>query len=317
MAIPILVALTALLAGVAVLTGALALLGSHRRGQLRRSAAAKMVSFMPTALPGEEWGSLSSFLTQWLRSTSLGQQITTMVTDAELSFSAGRFVTYLGLFATLGAAFGLFFMGNPLTALILAAAGVVIPYLWLQSQAKKRVERFLDQLPEALLTIANAVHAGAGMIQAVEQAADELRQPMSDELRRVIEEFNVGRTLEEALIALRRRIPVEELDSVIAALLIHRRSGGDLGELLTDMATLLKEDVELKREMRVQTAQAQLSARIVGVLPVLLFLWMRAANPEFLAPLTSNWLGIVLLTLAFGLEVVGFIVIQRITVIEE
>jgi len=259
---------------------------------------------------------LSDRVHAWLTEQPQGQKLLELIKEAEVGSDPGKLVLYIGTLA-LGLFFvGALFLGNLLTAMVLAAGIVVISYFWLQRRVAQKWKRFLEQLPEALITISNALSAGASIIQALEQAVQELTSPIQDELRTVVEEVKLGKDLEEALINLRARVPVPALDSIIASVLIQRRSGGNLAELLSETALLLQEDVRLENEMRVLTAQGQMSARLVGLIPLAMFAFLYFFNRAYLQPLLSTTLGMGLLTLALILEVVGFIMIQRIATIK-
>lgn len=260
---------------------------------------------------------LSDRVHAWLAERPQGQRLLELIKEAEVGSDPGKLVLYTGVLALTLFLVGSLFLGNLLTAVVLAAGAVAIPYFWLQRRAAQKWKRFLDQLPEALITISNALSAGASIIQAWEQAVQELTPPIQDELRTVVEEVKLGKDLEEALTDLRARVPVPALDSIIASVLIQRRSGGNLAELLSETALLLQEDVRLENEMRVLTAQGQMSARLVGLMPLALFAFLYFFNRSYLQPLLSTKLGMGLLTIALILEVVGFVATQRIATIQE
>jgi tight adherence protein B len=259
---------------------------------------------------------LSDRVHAWLADRPQGRRLLELIKEAEVGSDPGKLVLYIGTLALVLFLVGALFLGNLLTAVVLAAGAVAIPYFWLQRRAAQKWRHFLDQLPEALVTISNALSAGASIIQALEQAVQELTPPIQDELRTVVEEVKLGKDLEEALTDLRARVPVPALDSIIASVLIQRRSGGNLAELLSETALLLQEDVRLENEMRVLTAQGQMSARLVGFMPLAMFAFLYFFNRAYLQPLLSTTLGMGLLTLALILEVVGFIMIQRIATIK-
>lgn len=234
---------------------------------------------------------------------------------AEMGVSAGQFIINSFVLAAVLLLVGMLFFRDPLAALILGVGGLVAPAVWVSQRTDRTQRRFAEQLPEALTIMSNALIAGSSTIQALEQAALEIKPPLGPELRRVVEEVRVGRSLEEALMSLLRRAPGEELEAVIASFLIQRRTGGNLAELLFDTAALLREDLRLKSEARILTSQARFSAQVVGALPMAVLGFFFFFNPSYVAPLFTTTVGLVLLTAALVLELVGFFVIQRVAAI--
>jgi Flp pilus assembly protein TadB len=189
--------------------------------------------------------------------------------------------------------------------------------LLMQWQARKRWEKFRLQLPEALHVISSALAAGASLNQALGHASREVVGPLKAELTRVVEDVEVGKTLEEGLEDLKRRVPLPEFDMIIASLLIQQRSGGNLAALLNETAELLKEDQRLRREMEVLTSQARASAQLIGFLPIGLFLYLYFFNPSYIAPMVSTQLGMTALVVGLVLEMIGFGVVYRIATYNE
>lgn len=261
-------------------------------------------------------GSLAAQLSAWLSESEYGRRFTQLVREAELGYSPGRILVYAIFLAVILSIIGQILDAGLIITLLLSSMGFIIPYLWLQQQIERKAFLILEQLPEAILVITNALGAGASIQQAFDASVEELPNPIAREFKQVSAEMKVGRGLAEALEHFRQRVNLTALDSIIAAILIQKRSGGNLPELLNEIAALLKEDVELQQEMIVQTSQAKLSARIVGVAPIVVFIFMIIAAPDYMAPMTSSPIGIAMLVGAFLLEALGFYVVQRIGVIE-
>lgn len=196
-------------------------------------------------------------------------------------------------------------------------ATLVGEYFVLGWRARKRWDLFRLQLPEALHVIASALSAGASLNQALLHASKEVLEPLQGELTRVVDDVELGKTLEEALEDLKRRVPLPEFDMIIASLLIQRRSGGNLAALLTETAELLKEDQRLRREMEVLTSQAKASAQLVGFLPLGLFLYMYFFNPGYVEPLVTTELGLTALAIGLVLEMIGFVIVMKIATFSE
>jgi tight adherence protein B len=137
-------------------------------------------------------------------------------------------------------------------------------------------ERFAD----AVASLAAAVRAGASLTQALRHAATEADTPVREGLDGLVADLEVGVPIEEALDTWRTTAPGPDVDLVVGALELHRRSGGDLPAVLDQVTTSMRERVSIAREVRSLTAQARLSAWILGLLPVgfFAFLWVTARN---------------------------------------
>lgn len=205
-------------------------------------------------------------------------------------------------------------------ALIAALVGVVVGYnvpkVYVNRRRKGRVERLNAQLPEALTIISNALKAGFGLLQALDNAADNLSHPISTELKRTIHEMNVGSSAEEALVALSERSGSYDLDIVVTAILVQRTVGGNLGEILDTVADTMRERIRIKGEIQTLTAQQKLTGIVIGLLPIVVGAIFMVTSPGYIDPLFTTLLGKLLVGFAVVLETVGVMIIQRILNIE-
>jgi len=200
---------------------------------------------------------------------------------------------------------------NVLSTILIFLGLLIISIYVLRQRSHRRIEIFKEQLPIALITVANAMSAGTSLEKALERAAEETPPPLSPELRRVVEDMQVGYTLEQALEGLRKRVPLEELDAILASILIQRRTGGNLPDLLENTARILQRDIRLRRDLMVLTAQTRVSAQIVGLAPFVLGALFLATNPSYRQVALKNPLGIALIFIALFLEVIGYFAIRR------
>lgn len=261
-------------------------------------------------------GSIASRLSTWLLEFEFGQRFTDLVARAEIGYSPGRIFLYIILMTLILGVIGQLLNAGLIVSLLLMATGGVIPFFWLQGQTEKRNLLIYEQLPDSIDVVANALSAGASIQQAFEASLSELPYPIVSEFSQINAEMKVGSSLAEALENFRNRVPLSALDNIIAAILIQKRSGGNLPELLTEISDLLKEDFSLQRELGVETSQAQMSARVVGIAPIVVFIVMYIFNPEYMRPMTSTTLGITMLVGAFLMEALGYYLVQRVSSIE-
>lgn len=183
---------------------------------------------------------------------------------------------------------------------------------WLRRVIAKEQERLKSQLPEVLDYVAAALSAGSGFTQALEHAVRESSPPISLELKSVVDQVGVGVGLDEALLRLNERLGLVELKTIILALSMHRRAGGNLVELLENAKEMLRERIALGQQVLAETAQARLSGTIVGLLPVFVMGIVCLMDPGFVAPLFRTWQGESLLLSAALADGIGFVLIRRI-----
>lgn len=251
-----------------------------------------------------------------LQHNSLARSIARDLNRARVALKVGEFLTVSVLLAAAGYSLGSVFAGSPIASAGLAALGAYLPKLYLNRKIAQRVEAVERQLVDMLALCANSVRSGWGFLQALEQVAAELPAPISEEARQVLEEVRLGANPEDALAALQERIPSYDLELVITAVNIHRRTGGNLAEMMDTIAHTIRERVKLLGEVRGITAESRLSAWVLSLLPIALLLILTALNPDYLSPLLTDPRGRVVLMSAGVLEVLGIAMLRRLSRVE-
>lgn len=224
-----------------------------------------------------------------------GREITSNLTlrlrNAGVEMTAGSLVLMIGisagLFLLLGRAIG----GNIIGAAVGTAIGVSLPLVWLGMKASKRLEAFQDQLPDAIDMLVSAMKAGYSFQAAMKFIGEEVPEPLGPEFARFYEEQRLGMEVRTALLAMQERIDSLDLRMFVTAILIQRETGGNLGEVLGKIGTLMRERSALKGEIRTLTAESKLSARILGALPFVVFGLVNLLNPGFMRPMLETDLG--------------------------
>lgn len=214
-----------------------------------------------------------------------------------------------------GLAMGLIFR-FPLLAIPGSVIGYMIPKIWVNNKRKRRVKAFNDALPDMIMTIVGSLKAGYSFVQAMKTVAEESESPVKDEVTVFLKEMNYGITMEDALNNLKSRMPSNDLDLVIQAILIQRQVGGNLSMILEVIVKTIRERNEIDRHVRSLTAQGKLSGKVVGLLPVFIFIVISLINPEYMAPFTSNLLGKILLGVGVIMEAIGFTIMNKLAKIE-
>ena len=262
-------------------------------------------------------------LTEWVsrrvEKTSYGDRIARELARADLKFKVGEYLALIAISIVVGGALA-WFLGNrhPVSFLMGAVAGAFAPRFYVSRQKRIRLQRFNEQLADMLNLMVNGLRAGYSTMQAMESVSKELPAPICDEFRRVVQEMQIGITMETALDNLLRRIPSEDLDFVVTSVNVQREVGGNLSEILETISFTIRERVRIKGEIRVMTSQVRTSGAVLSMIPLFLTIILWFLNPEYLLSVTAGGtactIGIICVIL--GLIGSGYFVMMRIADIE-
>lgn len=232
--------------------------------------------------------------------------------QAEHRLSAGAFVSaLLGASVVVGAA--LFVLTRSLV-FALAAACICFVGTWLivRRRAEQAASHLRDEVPDALRSLADSFRSGHSLLQTMQQASRDVEGALGVAFGRVAHRLETGETTGEALSELQAMKGVPELAFVAVALDVQHQSGGSISSVLESARTSVEGELELARTLRVQTAQAKLSASIVTIMPFLLVAFFSLASPGFLAPFFESALGVMVLLVALVMQVAGVLSVRRI-----
>ena len=185
----------------------------------------------------------------------------------------------------------------------------------LARRAAARRRAIEAQLPDALSVIGGSLSAGHTFLRSLQLLCEELPAPLGEELARVVRETQLGTPIVEALAEMSERVDVPDVRWVVQAIRVQQEVGGKLADLLHTLADFMRARDEVRREVRVLTAEGRLSAWVLGALPVVLVLAMRVINPGYLDPMLRGW-GLAVLLGCAGSVAVGVLFIRRMVQIE-
>jgi tight adherence protein B len=211
---------------------------------------------------------------------------------------------------------GLIRYGISIGPLILGVVGFIAPPLIVNYLQRRRQRLFNEQLAGMLQLLSNSLKTGYAIDRALETVAQKSQPPVSTEFERVTTEVTLGTSVEDALSALLLRINSPDLEFIVTAILLHIRVGGNLAEVLDNISDTLRDRLQTKRDMSVLTAQSRASATIITGLPILLALGLYFFVPGYFEPMTTTFVGYILLGVAALLVVIGNVIIQRMTALE-
>lgn len=197
-----------------------------------------------------------------------------------------------------------------------AWAGWSVPHRILTILKRRRIRRFNDQLSDALLTLSNALKAGFSILQAFESVVRTGVNPIAQEFGVFLQETRVGVKFEDALANLRKRVDSEDLTLLILAVETARLTGGNLTEVLDNIALTIRERTRVERRVQTLTAMGRLQGNVVGAVPILLALLLTAIDPDMMSAFFHSPAGWVTAALVIVLEIAGFLLIRKIVRID-
>jgi tight adherence protein B len=236
--------------------------------------------------------------------------------QADLALKAEELVFICMLGMVLPPMFAYFILGNAALAVLLAPIGAYVPLVYVKNAKVRRARKFNDQLGDALGIMANSLRAGFSFLPTMDSLSKELPPPISKEFGRALKEMRLGTTTDDALGNMVKRISSEDLELIVTAVNIQRQVGGNLAQILDNIATTINERIRMKGEIKTLTAQGRISGTIVALLPVLLILAISLINPPYVSTLYKTKIGLALLVGAFISEAFGIMMIRKIVNVE-
>jgi tight adherence protein B len=308
--------LITLTTGITLLTCALAVAGLHAwaAGRAQRQALVDRLSATGQITAGgrrRRFGDLD----RRLRRTKMGRKLELRLAATGLDVTPGEFFVYM-----LAAVAGLWLVGQatlaPFFGPIAGLLGVWAAVQFLNWQRQKRIEKFINQLPELARILANATQAGLALRTAIGMAADELEAPAGEELSKVANQLAIGASMDDALGELADRLPSRELVVLVTTLVLSNRAGGQVVSALRNLTETLEERKETRREIRTQLSQVSMTSYAVPALGIGSLFLMNGVKDGALDRMTGSPAGQVAVIVAFGLYVIGFVMIRRLSRID-
>ena len=201
-------------------------------------------------------------------------------------------------------------------AALATVIGAVLPSSYVRRKRTKRFNAFEEFLPESIDLVGRALRAGHPLSAGFKMAADDGPEPVAGEFRRVFEEQRFGLPLQDSLLALADRINLVDVRILVTAILIQREVGGNLAEILDNLAAVVRARFTIRRQIRVYTAQGRMTGYLLSVLPLIIFLILYMLNAEYMSILFTDPIGKILIAVAISMQLMGFLWIRKIIKIE-
>jgi tight adherence protein B len=297
---------------------AVLLLSVRAKGRRRRSVANLMLGRGKDAAVETTWmpAGLAQAGERVAEAGGFGSGLEGKLEQAGLPMKAGEFVALTAVCAIAGGVLGAFLLGNIFVVLLIAAAASLIPYAWLLRARSQRQKKMAEQLADVLSILASSLRAGHSFLQALDQVANEIKDPSAAEFHRVVSEIRLGRSVDDAMIEMADRIGSEDMRWAVMAVNIQRQVGGNLAEVLDIVANTVRERAYIHRQVRVLSAEGRISIGILAALPFGIFFYLMLVNPEYVGVLFTHTIGRILLVAGLSLMAAGIYVMTRIVRID-
>lgn len=256
----------------------------------------------------------------WMNQMLVNMQATfhlkRMLDQADLHITPSRLLMFSFMAGMLG---GL--AASVLTVFIplMVFAGLVcasIPFIHVWYKRKKRFDKFLEQLPEALDLVSRALSAGHAFTEALHMVSTEMPEPIATEFRKTYEEQNLGLSIKLALENLTQRMPLLDLKMCVTAILIQRETGGNLAEILEKVAYTIRERFRILGDLKTLTTSSRMSAWLLCGLPIIVALAVTFLNPDYMSVLWTDPRGHYLIALALFMQISGMLIVRKILKIQ-
>ena len=234
------------------------------------------------------------------------------ITQAGSRWSVGTLILASIVLAFCAAWVATFALPTPAISLLLGLGAGSLPYLYLYLKRQGRFRKFDSQLPEAIDLMARALRAGHAIISAIELISKETSEPLASEFRVVFDEQNLGLPIREALINLVSRVPTDDVRFLATAILVQKETGGNLAEILDKAASVMRERIRLKGQLRVYTAQGRMTGLFLSLLPFFVFGLISFVNKDYERQLWTNPVGVRLIYAALVMMALGIFTIRKI-----
>jgi tight adherence protein B len=251
--------------------------------------------------------------------TNLFQGISRRLARADLKLRPAEYIAVIIISVFLGIVIGYILSRGFIFASIGGVVGYLAPGWYVTRAEKSRLKKFDGQLGDMLNLMVNGLRAGFSTLQAMEAVSRELPAPICDEFRRVVQEMQLGLSMDDALAHLLRRINSDDLDLVVTAINVQREVGGNLAEILDVISFTIRERVRIKGEIAALTAQGRATAWVISMMPVALLGILFLVNRPYVEKFWSSdpaVCGYSMLCVAAGMVITGFMITQRIVNID-
>lgn len=235
-----------------------------------------------------------------------------MLDQADLHITPSRLLMFSVMAGMLAALAVSVLSVSIMLAIFIGVLAAAMPFVHVWYTRKRRFDRFLEHLPDALDLMSRALCAGHGFAEAMHMISAEMPEPIATEFRKTYEEQNLGLSLKLALENLTDRIPLLDLRMCVTAVLIQRETGGNLAEILEKVSYTIRERFRIMGDLKTLTTSSRMSAWLLCGLPIFVAVMITFMNPEYMSVLWRDSRGHYLIATAMGLQITGMLIVRKI-----
>jgi len=253
-----------------------------------------------------------------LNNLRLADRVEAMIEMAGMRWTTAKLMqTALG-FALAGFCLAWFMLPPPFDAFAwgFGLAGFAGPFLWIIRKGKARLKKFEEQFPDSLEFVARSMRAGHAFSVSLEMIHREFADPLATEFRRTFDEQNLGLPLENALQNFAKRVPLLEVHLFVSAVLLQKRTGGNLSELLDKLAVIIRERFKLRGKIKAISAHGRITATTLSIIPLAVAFLMFYTNREYIEFFVKDPTGNQMAGVAIFFQLVGYLIMKKIVSIE-
>ena len=264
----------------------------------------------------ERLSDMGAFESLLARMSAITDPMQRTLSQAGMKVTVGTILLACGCLALLGYVAATWFLHMPLVGVAVGLACGYLPYGFVRMKRSRRMIKFEEQFPEAIELLARALRAGHALTTALSMVADEMADPVGPEFRLLFDQQNYGMPLPQALKEFAARTPIIDARFFVTAVLTQRESGGNLSEVLDNLANIIRDRFRVKRQVRVISAHGRITGWVLSALPTGLGLFFALTSPDIYSKFYHDPFGIKMIMFALGMQVLGVLIIQRIVQIE-
>jgi tight adherence protein B len=289
------------------------ILETEEKKEKKRAGATAMQLIRP-----EDGGDGNRVVKELLKHFELTPKLQALLEQAGLRWPPSRLVQMCLVAAVAGFLVIRLFAPIPYLAGQIAAGLVVgtFPLLYVLRQRATRMHKFEEQFPESLEFVARSMRAGHAFSVSLEMIHREFADPLGGEFRRAFDEHNLGMPLDQALIKLANRVPLLDVNFFVSAVLLQKRTGGNLAEILDKLAYVIRERFKLRGKIKAISAHGKMTGIALTCIPIGVAVMMFYANPEYVGFFVEDDTGHIMAGAAVFLQFIGYMVIRKIVQIE-
>lgn len=276
----------------------------------------KAASKAPALVPVED-GQTGKIILRLLARFQVKARLQVLLEQAGLKWRVARLMH--ACLTLLLSVFALVWYGLPVARSLAIPAGVAagsIPLMYVLRRRRARLRKFEEQFPESLEFVARSMRAGHAFSVSLEMLHKEFQEPLAGEFRRTFDEHNLGMPLETALQKLAKRVPLMDVQFFVSAVLLQKRTGGNLAELLDKLAYVIRERFKLRGRIRAVSAHGRMTGTALSLIPVVVAGMMFFVNREYVTFFVTDPTGHMMLGAAAAMQLLGYGVIRKIVSIE-